>query len=280
MIRTRFTMRWRQSAECAPRFGNFSSFGPSVAHAFNGWPIVTSAGNGVDAGTALRASRLGASHASDRPGLSLLGLDEAGAPAAEQATRAIAAWVRGYLMRPHPDLGRPGHVCPFTAQAARLALVRIGVSRLGGDDPKAVLNVMRAAMQAFDRLPCKRSTRIFRTVIVAFPNCADESGIATLRATRNAMRYHSVLRGKMIGLFEPRSEAEGLLNRNFRPLRAPVPALAIRMLVAQDAPFVLRNPLLVRIYVLKFLLAGVRRLFRALVPRSVSPLRPAAPGKG
>jgi hypothetical protein len=40
--------------------------------------------------------------------------------------------------------------------------------------------------------------------------------------------------------------------------------LAIRLLVENDAPFVLRNPLLAPIYLAKFPLKGSRRLVAAL----------------
>ncbi len=43
----------------------------------------------------------------------------------------VAEWIRSYLMRPHADLGRAGDVCPFTALASRLDLVRIGVDYAG-----------------------------------------------------------------------------------------------------------------------------------------------------
>lgn len=195
----------------------------------------------------------------------LLDLDAAAAPAADPAARTLAGWVRGYLMRPHPDLGRPGHVCPFTAQAARLSLLRIGVSPLDSADEAAILRTMRGTLAAFDTMPCKRSARLFRTVIVGFPACADAAGITTLRRVQNAMRHHSIVRARMIGLFEPTSEATGLINPAFRPLRSPVPALAIRMLVVQDAPFVLRNPLLLPVYLLKFPFDGTRRLLQGVL---------------
>lgn len=201
------------------------------------------------------------------PRLSLEGFEDALAPSADPDTRLLADWVRGFLMKPHPALGRPGHVCPFTAQATRMALLRIGISRLDGSDGAGILATMRDALIAFDALPCTRSARIFRTVIVGFPSCADAADIATLRNVQNTLRHHSIVRAKMIGLFEPGSEAEGLINRDFRPLRAPVPALAIRMLVEQDAPFVLRNPLLVPIYLLKFPFKGISRLTRCAFPK-------------
>lgn len=202
-----------------------------------------------------------------RDALQLSTLSAAEASSADPASRAIAGWVRGYLMRPHPDLGRTGHVCPFTAQAARLSLMRIGASQLKASDGPAILATMREAMRVFDAMPCSAAARIFRTVIVAFPRCDDAAGIAALHGVQNAMRHHSIVRARMIGLFEPASEAAGLINPAFRPLRAPVPALAIRMLVEQDAPFVLRNPLLAPIYLAKFPIAGTRRLIDAALRR-------------
>ena len=197
----------------------------------------------------------------ERSLVDLRSLDDAASPEAHPDARVLAEWVRQYLMRPHPDLGRGGHVCPFTAKAARLALLRIGISPLGAADRHRILQTMQDAMRAFHALPCTRATRVFRTVIVGFPNCADPGGIAALHAVQNAMRHHSVVLGKMVGLFEPDSKATGLINPDFRPLRSPVPVLAIRMLVEQDAPFVARNPLLAPVYLAKFPLAGTRRLF-------------------
>ena len=199
--------------------------------------------------------------------LTLRTLDDAALPDAPADARVLADWVRQYLMRPHPDLGRIGHVCPFTAKAARLALLRIGISPLRPVDRGDILATMRHAMRAFHALPSTRATRVFRTVMVGFPNCAGADGIAALHHVQNAMRHHSLVGAKMIGLFEPGSQATGLINPEFRPLRSPVPVLAIRMLVEQDAPFVARNPLLAPIYVLKFPLAGTRRLLHIRAER-------------
>ncbi len=191
----------------------------------------------------------------------LRSLEEAAVPEAHPDVRVLADWVRQYLMRPHPDLGRTGHVCPFTAKAVRLALLRIGISPFGPADRHLILQTMQDAMQDFHALPCTRATRVFRTIIVGFPNCADAAGIAALQNVQNTMRHHSVVRGKMLGLFEPESKLIGLINPDFRPFCSPIPVLAIRMLVEQDAPFVARNPLLAPVYLLKFPLAGSRRLF-------------------
>ncbi len=123
---------------------------------------------------------------------------------------------------------------------------------------------MGRALEAFEAIDCPEDQSHFRAVIVAFPNCGDDEGSARLKVAQNRLRPESILRGKMIGLFEPKSEDEGLVNPDFRPLRSPVPLLAIRMLVENDAPFVLRNPRLAPIYLMKFPLSGPLKLWRAL----------------
>ena len=44
--------------------------------------------------------------------------DASGETPGAEIDQIIADWVRSYLMRPHPKLGRPGAVCPFTSAAA------------------------------------------------------------------------------------------------------------------------------------------------------------------
>jgi hypothetical protein len=188
--------------------------------------------------------------------------DASGETPGAEIDQIIADWVRSYLMRPHPKLGRPGAVCPFTSAAARLDAIRVGwnPARTQG----AVDLAMRQALAAFEAIECPKAQRHFRTVIVGFPSCADEDGLTRLKNARNGMRLQSILHGKMFALFEPNSGDKGLLNPEFRPLRSPVPLLAIRMLVENDAPFVLRNPLLAPIYLLKFPLTGPRKIWSAL----------------
>ena len=64
----------------------------------------------------------------------------------------------------------------------------------------------------------------------------------------------------MIGFMHAGNEAPGLWNPAFRPLRAPLPVLAIRHLVEQDAPFAARHPLLLAPFLIKFRFDGAKRI--------------------
>ena len=174
----------------------------------------------------------------------------------------VADWVRTYLMRPHPDLGRDGAVCPYTPVSVRAGLAIVGSDE--ARDEEGIFAAMRQAITAFETMDCKPAQRSFRCVVVAFRNCDCDKGRAALKRVQNRLRPESTRKGKMIGLFEPHSEDRGLINPEFRPLRSPLPLLAIRSLVEGDAPFVVRNPRILPIYLLKFPFSGPRKLMSQL----------------
>ncbi|WP_404979060.1 DUF6875 domain-containing protein [Bosea sp. BE125] len=193
----------------------------------------------------------------------LLTLPEARSRCAGQTGTALSillGWVESYLMSAHADLGRTGAVCPFTRQAAKLDTVRLSISDAGPEDEEAVFTLLRDGFKALNAIPAKPAMAHFRTVIIGFPACAAPDGIAMLKRIQKRHRFYSLARNRMIGLMYADSDAPGLWNPEFRPLRAPLPVLAIRHMVEQDAPFAARHPLLLVPYLARFPLAGVKRL--------------------
>jgi hypothetical protein len=175
--------------------------------------------------------------------------------------KSIAHWISSYLMSSHPELGRAGDVCPFTAQASRLDTIRVGVCDASSAEITRVKSIMRYCFAQLARIPCPRSMEHFRTIIVGFPNIQDdENGMQTLRAVQDKLKFYCLRRGLMIGRFHAGSADRGLWNPDFRPLRSPIPLLAIRHLVENDAAFAARHPLLIPAYVCKYPLAGCKRL--------------------
>lgn len=190
-------------------------------------------------------------------------------PTADAATLTeVAQWMRDYLMSAHPDLGRPGDVCPFTGQAARLDVFRLAASEAGPNDPLTIRRQMLRAFATFDAIGYPRGMANFRSVIVAFPHCANPAGIASLAAVQKSLRRLSFATARMIGVFHQDADAPGLWNPAFRPLRSPIPLIAIRALVKNDAAFVMRHPLLAPAYLRRFPLAGSKRLIAALWKRA------------
>lgn len=177
-----------------------------------------------------------------------------------EALAVLVGWVEGYLMNANVALGRTGAVCPFTRQAARINTARLAICEVGAGDEVAAFHLIRACFRALEKIPAKTGMAHFRTVIVGFPNCADADGVAMLQRVQGRHKFYSLARNRMIGLMHPESDAPGLWNAEFRPLRAPLPVLAIRHMVEQDAPFAVRHPLLLAPYLMRFPLAGAKRL--------------------
>lgn len=172
----------------------------------------------------------------------------------------LLSWVESYLMQGHPDLGRTGAVCPFTKQAARLDTVRVAISHASAADEEEAFALIRACFGELEQISCKPGMEHFRTIIVGFPDCAGAEGVAMLQRVQARHKFYSLGRFRMIGMMHDASDAPGLWNPDFRPLRSTMPVLAIRHLVEQDAPFAALHPFLIPPYLLKFRLTGARRL--------------------
>ncbi len=184
-----------------------------------------------------------------------------GAWADDVAMTTLRGWVETYLMRGHADLGRTGAVCPFTRQAARIDTVRLAISRACPDDEEEAFALIRRAFADLEQIPCKAGMEDFRTIIIGFPEFANDAGMEMLGRVQKRHKFYSLSRFRMIGYMFATSDAPGLWNPDFRPLRAPLPVLAIRHLVEQDAPFAARHPLLMVPFLIKFRLAGAKRLW-------------------
>jgi hypothetical protein len=176
----------------------------------------------------------------------------------------IAQWITSYLMESHPDLGRSGEVCPFAGRAFRLDTIRIGVSLAKSSDGAALKTIARDCIRQFSSIPCDGNARHLRTIIVGFPRLEDEAGFAALRSAQAHVKWRCLSRGLMIGKFHPRSDDRGLWNRRFRPMRSPIPLLAVRHLVRNDAAFALRNPILFGAYLCRYSLAAPQQLLNNL----------------
>ncbi len=172
----------------------------------------------------------------------------------------LADWLTEYPMRPHAELGRTGTVCPFVKQASGLEVLRLGINLANSKDEDSVFAEIRSSFGELERIPTPRGKERLRTIAIGFPNCADADGIAMLERVYKRHKYYTLLRSRMIAFFHPDAETHGLWNDAFRPMRSPMPILAVRYLVEQDAVFAAKHKLLTLPYLLRFGPAGARRI--------------------
>ncbi|MER7754506.1 DUF6875 domain-containing protein [Kitasatospora sp. NPDC097643] len=173
---------------------------------------------------------------------------DAGAAHAHPEAAEILAWSRRFLTTAHPDLGRSGPVCPYTQPSLRRGLFHIAVaddfaaagaggsgSATGADLP-ALVGELRSHYEQLLAGLDGEDERELLTVLLLLPQL-DRSDSTVLDELQRKAKDEFVEQGLMIGQFHPVCEEPGLWNHSFRPLRAPVPLLAVRKLLVFDLPF-------------------------------------------
>jgi hypothetical protein len=154
----------------------------------------------------------------------------------------IKEWVKNFLGRPHPNLGRPGAVCPFVPRSLRSNSIRLTVIRTKDLYPEQVENIVRHYRDIFlDTEYQKEELAINKAFLLIFPDMNIEDASELIDSIQQKLKPLFVESGLMLGEFHKRNESPGLHNPHFRPLRSPIPLLAIRFMVEADLPF-LQNP--------------------------------------
>jgi hypothetical protein len=153
-------------------------------------------------------------------------------------------WIRGFLARPHPQLGRNGTVCPFVPIA--LGLDTIWMAEVVETTPSferlsAIITDFRNMFLEME--PTSGPEAINKAFLVVFPSlrAPGAEGAAVVDKVQASLKRYFVEMGLMLGEFHAANESPGLRNPDFRPLRSPIPMLAIRHMVESDLPFLIRG---------------------------------------
>lgn len=149
----------------------------------------------------------------------------------------IDEWLRSYIARPHPELGRPGAVCPFVGQALATGKVTTAEYRFGAEpDPEGMARALREATECFRELARQEAEPNLVSLVVVFPELGPEHWHLIDEGHR-ATKSGFVQEGLMLGQFHPACLAPAAHNPAFPVNRGPVPALVIRSMAAHDILF-------------------------------------------
>jgi hypothetical protein len=169
------------------------------------------------------------------------------------------AWIKSFLARPHQDLGRPGPVCPFVPGAISQDTIWLACVPEGRGDRQAIVDIIGHYRDLFLELePKTGDSAMMKAMVIVFPNVpSDDAGV--IDEVQFELKSQFVEAGMMIGEFHERNDGGGLRNPDFRPLRSPIPSLAIRFMVETDLPF-MNRPLYAPVVRAGFIRSYIRRL--------------------
>jgi len=157
----------------------------------------------------------------------------------------LLTWVRDYVGKPHPELGRNGAICPFVPTALRKHRLRLCIRRdIGPDDDPRKMSVvlLEHARDLLRRFPLRTHEDELNCVVVGFPGLTGASGNAVDFAHE---REKSLLMGNglMASQFHSDCHKPGARNPDFELYRSPFPCLVIRHMGVHDIAFVDYNRL-------------------------------------
>jgi hypothetical protein len=175
------------------------------------------------------------------PRLPLSRLSEVERDAApDSPMRRIASWIHEFLAQPHPDVGRRGAVCPFVPLSLEMDTIWMTEVRQPDptfDDVAALITALRDQFIAME--PVSGPEAMQKSILVVLPTLVHNASMVD--EIQRTLKRHFVDVGLMLGEFHAANESPGLRNPDFRPLRTPVPMLAIRYMVESDLPFLMRD---------------------------------------
>jgi hypothetical protein len=184
-------------------------------------------------------------------------------PAAQEALTKAWSWVQGFIMKPHPELGRSGAVCPFVKPAMENQAFYFAVSNQHRSIRALHKEVQELADQ-FDQLAVPSS--FLKCITIVYPNTPGRVIEALMTPdNRPPMKTELLRRNIMTGQFYPTCPVRASLNPRFFPLRAPVTMLVLRNFIESDWRFLKDNLEWRMIYQQRF----------GKIPADASPLAPS-----
>lgn len=179
----------------------------------------------------------------------------------ERVEGILRTWMRTYLAREHPDMPRPGAVCPFVKPALDADAIEIRAVATPGPSPQATaLGATRAALAAFagevvapaDDLVGGRSTAsgMLRTLVLVFPDLVSRG--AVIDEIHALVKCEAVAAGLMIGQFHDACMEPSARNPLFPVNRAPLPLFVVRAMTVHDILFLHGHERWFRVYAERF----------------------------
>jgi len=156
----------------------------------------------------------------------------------------IADWIGNFVIRPHPDLGRSGPVCPFVPRALEVGTLCLAAEQVTGRGPADFVNLVRDYRdQMLGSRPREGEMAGYKAIVVVLSDLsAERAGDVFGNAHFQDLKRSSYAEhGVVIGEFHERNEGSAIRNPGFKPFKSPVPFLLLRQAVISDWMFFLDN---------------------------------------
>jgi hypothetical protein len=156
-----------------------------------------------------------------------------------EALRAVADWIKNFILQPNAELGRPGSVCPFMPTSVERQTMWLAAEHIGDGSTAHVIELMDSYKR---RLLEVRSSDAGETdydvITVVFTDLPPDRAQSLFDEVLGEIAVPSYVEdGIVFGPFYNGNQATAIYNNGFRPFQSPVPFIFVRHGVVSDWKF-------------------------------------------
>jgi len=159
-------------------------------------------------------------------------------PSEVESLYKLKEWIVKFLCTSYENLGRRGHVCPYTKLAIqndnlKIALLSVNENDFSGFEKQILEYLDEFIMRQ------KGKKNVYNTFVIALLNINNVKNFVD--KAHEKIKPNFVLKGYMFGQFYPGCNIPGIHNDNFLSLDSPHPMFVIRNMVENDHLFLQDN---------------------------------------
>ena len=140
------------------------------------------------------------------------------------ALRAVADWIKTFVVRPHEDLGRAGPVCPFVPGALERRTLWLASERIADRDVPQVVELVNGYKSLFlSTGPTDGDDADHKVIVVVFPDLSADRAQGVFDEVLQEVAVPSYVEdGIVYGPFYVGNHATAIYNEGFRPFQSPI----------------------------------------------------------
>jgi hypothetical protein len=159
------------------------------------------------------------------------------------ALKAVADWIKTFVVKPHKDLGRAGTVCPFVPGSLERNVLWLAPEQIADRGESGVVELVSGYKRLFlETQPAGGDDADYKVIVVAFTDLPADRAQGVFDGVLQHLAVPSYAdNGILFGPYYEGNEATAIYNPRFRPFQSPVPFLFVRPGVISDWKFFLDN---------------------------------------
>ena len=181
------------------------------------------------------------------------------------ALRAVADWIRTFVVQPHKDLGRAGTVCPFVPGSLERKTLWLAPERIADRAVPEVAEHMSGYKRLLlDTRPTDADAS-YNVIVVVFSDLPADRAQGVFDEVLQQLAVPSYVEdGILFGPYYEGNEVTAIHNSSFRPFQSPVPFLFVRHGVIGDWEFFLDDEEWLNLWAHRYGESGTQALAEAL----------------